>query len=130
MNNHGYLLDTDVLIAFLRGKQPALKVKIEELLRHDVPLFMSMISLGELYLGAFKSDNPPKNLFLAKSLKQHIEVLELQEDVMLLYGEIEAVLKKAGQVIGDFDVSDGDSRQAVGQAFAPVSHSACSDKNV
>ena len=29
-----------------------------------------------------------------------------------------------------FDVFDGDSRQAVEQAFAPVSHSACSDKNV
>jgi tRNA(fMet)-specific endonuclease VapC len=28
----------------------------------------------------------------------------LDEDTVLLYGEIQAILEKAGQVIGDFDV--------------------------
>ena len=32
------------------------------------------------------------------------DVLELNENIVLLYGEIEAVLEQAGQVIGDFDV--------------------------
>jgi predicted nucleic acid-binding protein len=34
------------------------------LLHRDIPVYMSIISLGELYLGAFKSDNAPKNLSL------------------------------------------------------------------
>jgi tRNA(fMet)-specific endonuclease VapC len=37
-------------------------------------------------------------------LKNEIDLLDLTEDTVMLYGEIEAVLEKAGQVIGDFDV--------------------------
>jgi tRNA(fMet)-specific endonuclease VapC len=104
LNKNGYILDTDVLIAFLRGKNPEIKQKVDGLIQQDIPLFMSIISLGELYLGAFKSDNPPKNLFLVNTLKDKVDLLELDENIVMLYGEIEAVLEKAGQVIGDFDV--------------------------
>ena len=52
MNKNGYLLDTDVLIAFLRGKNSELKDKVDALLQHhDIPLFISVISLGELGSG-------------------------------------------------------------------------------
>jgi len=100
----GYLLDTDVLIGFLRGKNTKLKQRINDLLRHDTPVYMSIISLGELYSGAFKSNNTPKNLSLVNSLKENIETLELTENSVMLYGEIEAVLEKRGLVIGDLDV--------------------------
>ena len=104
MNKNGYLLDTDVLIAFLRGKKPQLKQKVNDFIQQDIPVYMSILSLGELYLGAFKSENTPKNLFLVNTLKAQVDLLELTEDIVMLYGEIEAVLEKAGQVIGDFDV--------------------------
>jgi tRNA(fMet)-specific endonuclease VapC len=104
LNNSGYLLDTDVLITFLRGKKSRLKQRMNDLLRRDIPVYMSIISLGELYLGAFKSDNTPKNLSLVNSLRERLDLIELNEDIMMLYGEIEAVLEKNGQVIGDFDV--------------------------
>ncbi len=104
MDKEGYVFDTDILISFLRGRKLDLKRRVEELVRQNTPLFMSIISLGELYLGAFKSDNTPRNLSLVDSLKDRIGVLALKEDTMLLYGEIEAVLEHAGQVIGDFDV--------------------------
>jgi len=104
LNNSGYLLDTDVLIAFLRGKNTNLKQRMNDLFRQDIPVYMSIISLGELYIGAFKSDNTPKNLSLVNSLKERLDLLELHEDTMMLYGEIEAVLEKSGQMIGDFDV--------------------------
>jgi predicted nucleic acid-binding protein len=52
LNKNGYLLDTDVLIAFLRGKNSELKDKVDALLQHhDIPLFISVISLGELGSG-------------------------------------------------------------------------------
>jgi tRNA(fMet)-specific endonuclease VapC len=38
------------------------------------------------------------------ALKDQIDLLDLTEDMVMLYGEIEAILEKAGQVIGDFDV--------------------------
>ena len=102
--SNGYLLDTDVLIGFLRGRNKALKQEFERVLHKDIPLFMSIITLGELYVGAFKSDNTRKNMFLVNSLKDKVEILELNEEIILLYGEIEAVLEKAGKKIGDFDV--------------------------
>jgi tRNA(fMet)-specific endonuclease VapC len=104
LDNSGYLFDTDVLIAFLRGKNARLKKQMNDLLRRDIPVYMSIISLGELYLGAFKSDNTPKNMALVNSLKERLDLLELTEDTVMLYGEIEAVLEKSGQMIGDFDV--------------------------
>jgi tRNA(fMet)-specific endonuclease VapC len=104
LSKSGYLLDTDVLIGFLRGKNAKLKQRMNDLLRREIPVYMSIISLGELYLGAFKSDNTPKNLSLVDSLKERLELLVLTEDSVKLYGEIEAVLEKGGQVIGDLDV--------------------------
>jgi len=104
LNNSGYLLDTDVLIAFLRGKNAELRQQMDDLLSRDIPVSMSIISLGELYLGAFKSNNTPKNLSLVNSLRERLEILELNEATMMLYGEIEAVLEKSGSMIGDFDV--------------------------
>jgi len=104
LNKAGYLLDTDVLIAFLRGKNVVLKQQIGAWIQQDIPVYMSIISLGELYLGAFKSQNPPKNLSLVNLLKEQVDILTLTENVVLLYGEIEAVLEKSGLVIGDFDV--------------------------
>jgi hypothetical protein len=50
LNNSGYLLDTDILIAFLRGKNARLKRRMNELLRRDIPVYMSIISLGGEFL--------------------------------------------------------------------------------
>lgn len=104
LDNSGYLFDTDVLISFLRGKNSRLKKRMNDLLHRDIPVYMSIISLGELYLGAFKSDNTPKNMSLVNSLKDRLDILELTEGTVMLYGEIEAVLENSGQMIGDFDV--------------------------
>lgn len=58
---NGYLLDTDILISFLRGKNEKLKKNIHAILEKRFYIGFSVISLGELYLGVFKSQNPPKN---------------------------------------------------------------------
>jgi tRNA(fMet)-specific endonuclease VapC len=102
--NNGFLLDTDVLIAYLRGKNEPLKQKIQDLLINNNSLYASIISLGELYVGAFKSENPTKNLFLIHELKEVIDIIELDDSTMFSYGELQAALEKAGQIIGDFDV--------------------------
>jgi predicted nucleic acid-binding protein len=101
---NGYLLDTDILISFLRGKNEKLKKNIHAILEKQFYIGFSVISLGELYLGVFKSQNPPKNLSLVNKLKETLDVIGLDDNISLLYGEIQAVLEKAGQVIGDFDV--------------------------
>lgn len=100
----GYILDTDVLISFLRGRSTALLARVEELVRNRVPASFSVVSLAELYLGTFKSDNPARNLATVNKLRDELELLGLDEKTALLYGEIQSVLERNGQVIGDFDV--------------------------
>lgn len=100
----GYLFDTDIIITFLRGRNADIKYRVRELIKKKIPISMSLIGLGELYLGAFKSLNPPKNLALVNKLKEIINLIYLDEDIIYLYAEIQTVLEKAGQIIGDFDV--------------------------
>jgi hypothetical protein len=56
-----YLFDTDVLISILRGKDLSFKRRLETLRAQKAGLWVSVISLGELYHGAFKSENDEPN---------------------------------------------------------------------
>ncbi len=99
-----YLFDTDVLLSFLRGKNPELLTCVKNILDSEVTVSLSVISLAELYLGTFKSEDPAKNLALVNKLRDTLELVGLDEKTALLYGQIQAVLERNGQVIGDFDV--------------------------
>lgn len=54
MNKKGILLDTDIIIWFLRGN--AEYIKQIELLVNENRLFISPISIAEIYAGAKKND--------------------------------------------------------------------------
>jgi len=99
-----YLFDTDVLISILRGKDLSFKRKLETLRAQKAGLWVSVISLGELYHGAFKSENPPKNLALIQQLNNHLRIVDIDDNMAFLYGEIQATLEKSGEKVGDFDV--------------------------
>ncbi|MBU1322663.1 type II toxin-antitoxin system VapC family toxin [Patescibacteria group bacterium] len=77
-----YLLDSNIIIDFFRGKQ-GLKEKIIERLRQGFGV--GSIGLAELYRGAFKSDRVKFNLRLIKNL------LNLPEVKMVVFGKNEAL---------------------------------------
>jgi predicted nucleic acid-binding protein len=52
----GVLLDTSVVIAHLRGE-----IDLRSLSTPSQPLFISLVALGELYKGAYKSNKPVVN---------------------------------------------------------------------
>jgi hypothetical protein len=47
LDKKGHVLDTDIFIAFLRGKNAALKQNVEDVIQQDIPVCMSIMSLGE-----------------------------------------------------------------------------------
>ncbi|MBU1500307.1 type II toxin-antitoxin system VapC family toxin [Patescibacteria group bacterium] len=77
-----YLLDSNIIIDFFRGKQ-GLKEKIIERLRQGFGV--GSIGLAELYRGAFKSDRVKFNLKLIKNF------LNLPEVKMVVFGKNEAL---------------------------------------
>ena len=55
------VLDTDILIGFLRNNKEAVS-KISELLAKHVILFTTSINTAELYFGAYLSEKTKENL--------------------------------------------------------------------
>lgn len=94
-----YLLDTDVVIDHLRRK----KILTEQLLNNGT---ISIITLGELIYGAYKSAYPQKSLI---TLKEDLaildfEVININEMNVAEFGRIKADLEIRGERLDDFDL--------------------------
>ncbi|MEO5938820.1 MAG: type II toxin-antitoxin system VapC family toxin [Sphingomonas sp.] len=94
-----YLPDTNILIAVITRRHPAVIRRMAEL-RDDIGL--STIVLHELYFGAFNSARIESNL--AELIALGLPVLPLDENDARTAGEIRARLKQAGTPIGPYDV--------------------------
>ena len=96
-----YLIDTDMLIYSLRGKEEVLEnFKI----RRNNPKSMSVITYGELIYGAKKSKYEEKNLAKVRRLVELFPVIDITPAIMETFGEIKAKLEKSGKIIDDMDL--------------------------
>ncbi|MFB6180641.1 MAG: type II toxin-antitoxin system VapC family toxin [Candidatus Nanohalobium sp.] len=96
------IVDTDMLIDYLRGKERGTK-----LLEHYKPersVETTGINVFELYHGAYKSENSTKQVSNLKGFLNRIRVHETSEDSMELAGKIAAELETEGEKIGAKDV--------------------------
>jgi tRNA(fMet)-specific endonuclease VapC len=95
-----YLLDTNAVIALLKGTNSALASKV----RHSAPddLGISAIVTHELYFGAFKSQRVSTNLDVLDRLAFH--VLEFTREDSKQAGRVRAELAALGSAIGPYDV--------------------------
>lgn len=96
-----YLLDTDTIIYFLKGRRK-IKNKIEE--SALVQLHTSVINCAELLYGAHHSDYPSYNLKIVNALISNINIIELNLPATKIFGQLKAKLKKSGQLIADMDL--------------------------
>lgn len=95
-----YLLDTDVVVDHIRGKNIiALKVA-------KMGVAISIISLGELLYGAYKSNHLSKGLLEIENTIQllSIRIQDLDRQVMEDFAQIKTDLEKKGQRLEDFDI--------------------------
>lgn len=94
-----YLLDTNVWIGYLKGV-PALVERIQA----EPQIFISSISLGELYYGARKSQRVEANLGRVEIIRNEIPFFELDSVVAGVYGVIRTDLERQGTPIGPNDL--------------------------
>lgn len=90
-------LDTDFLIDFLRGKEEALGF-VSEVEGHVI-LATTYVNLYELYVGAFKSENPTREITNFEALKSRLLLLNLSGESVKLAGKTRAELMKKGGLI-------------------------------
>ena len=86
-----YLLDTNLCIYLLKAREPALE-RFEHLAPGEAG--MSVITAGELFFGAYKSQRVEKNLTAARALQRIIPVAPLPREVPDIYGRMRFGLER------------------------------------
>ncbi len=96
-----YLVDTDWIIDGLRGRPEALAV-LEE--RRDEGLGVSIITLGEVYEGAYNNPQPDVHVATFHEFLALFTVLPLTDETMQHFARLRALLRQRGNLIPDLDL--------------------------
>ena len=118
-----FLLDTNALIALLKGHEGFLK-RLRQCLPQDFGI--PAIVVHELYFGASKGQRTAENLARVGGLQ--FEVLEFDGEDARAAGELRASLAAAGTPIGPYDVLI--AGQALARALTLVTHNTAEFKRV
>jgi tRNA(fMet)-specific endonuclease VapC len=95
-----YLLDTDTLVALLRGNTAVTRRVAEE----EGRLATSTISLAELYYGAYRSSRSRQNVGAIDEVRKRLPALAFAEDAAVVFGLQKALLAERGELIEDADL--------------------------
>jgi len=96
-----YLLDTDTIIYILKG-HPTVEQSLQRY-PHD-PVRLCVITLMELYYGAYKSQRVTSNLAKIRTLENSLEILPVGQEVVEIFGIEKAKLEGRGTPLDDFDL--------------------------
>ena len=96
-------LDTSVLVPLLRKDKGPLS-QLNRAVAEGAKISTTVVSLCELYAGAYASDNPPKELQKIERLASTLEIFVLTEEASRRYGELLNSKPIKAQPIGDFDL--------------------------
>jgi tRNA(fMet)-specific endonuclease VapC len=96
-----YILDADWVINALAGKRGASPI-LRELRSSGIAL--SMVTIGELYEGAFGAPDPHRRLVEFREFFSIFTVLPLTDPIMERFGRLRHQLRAQGNLIPDFDL--------------------------
>jgi tRNA(fMet)-specific endonuclease VapC len=100
--NNYYLIDTDIIIYWLKDKFQSINKKFIEIENHRI--FISSITVAELYYGAHNSSKISENCKLISDLISEINVVDFDCEAGEHFGKIKADLKSQGKIINDSDL--------------------------
>ncbi|MDD2500992.1 MAG: type II toxin-antitoxin system VapC family toxin [Geobacter sp.] len=96
-----YLLDTNICVYWLKGNR---QIEQQVLAAGIDAVALPFITVSELYYGAYKSQRIEVNLQLVRNLTEQLTVLESDEAISELFGDLKAGLEKSGMIIDDADL--------------------------
>lgn len=96
-----YLLDTDTIIYSLKGDE-AVKKNLQKYF--EDPIKICVITLMELYFGAYKSEKVAGNLAKVRTIENSFEIISTGKESAEIFGMLKASLEKSGTPLDDFDL--------------------------
>ncbi|MBL8246931.1 MAG: type II toxin-antitoxin system VapC family toxin [Candidatus Competibacter sp.] len=96
-----FLLDTDICSYVIKGSHPALDSRLRSLNPQQVAI--SAVTRAELRFGVALRPESPRLAMLVESFLQTIVTLPWDAPTADRYGTLRAMLRQAGQPIGDHD---------------------------
>ncbi|CAD5920474.1 tRNA(fMet)-specific endonuclease VapC [Planktothrix tepida] len=97
-----YLLDTNLCIIYLKGRNLNLKQKLESVAIQEIAV--CSIVKAELCFGAMKSSNPERNFALQQAFLEQFVSLPFDDLVATSFGVIRSQLEIKGTPIGAYDL--------------------------
>ena len=96
-----YCLDSDAVIAHFRGDN-SIKERLDSISAEE--LFVTPITLCELYRGVFLSGNLEKDKLLVQRLLERVNVLNFDLPACEIFGKAYKSLKQSGKLTQDSDL--------------------------
>jgi tRNA(fMet)-specific endonuclease VapC len=97
-----YLLDTNVCIIYLKGKNLNLKQKLEAVATQEI--VVCSVVKAELCFGAMKSANPERNFALQQKFSGQFVSIPFDDSAATIFGIVRAQLETKGTPIGAYDL--------------------------
>jgi tRNA(fMet)-specific endonuclease VapC len=97
-----YLLDTDIAIELLRGRNVHVAEQLAS--RNRDAVFLSTVTVAELMFGALRSRKSQESIVLCRQFWSAFQLVELDQDAGERSGVIRADLEGRGERIGAYDV--------------------------
>lgn len=105
------LLDTNHCIYLINGLDKKISHRsefenkvIEEVWRAQSDIFISEVTLGELFFGAANSARREYNFQRIELFKQAVIPIAVDENVWKCFGDTKAAIRKQGKTITDLDI--------------------------
>jgi tRNA(fMet)-specific endonuclease VapC len=102
------IIETSVVIDFLRGNNPKIEKNIKDLISQGIDLMITQITSCELWYGVYALKSKQKQITEAKKLNNFIinltEIKTLNSSSSRIFGEICAELDKSGIRVPQFDL--------------------------
>lgn len=96
-----YLLDTNICIYLLNGNE-VLEEKVREI--GVFSIYISNVTLAELYFGAYNSRKVDANLKRIDLFKNNLTVYTDSDRSAEAFGRFKSKLRSEGRIIEDFDI--------------------------
>lgn len=95
-----HLIDTMICSAYLKGVHAV----FSKFVQHGGGLAVSTITVGELYVWAYRSRSAADRLSSLREFLQDITVLDVTVDVAARFGELRATLLDSGRPVPQLDL--------------------------
>ena len=95
-----FLVDTDIASAYLQGNGKV----FNRFIQHSGGLYISILSVSELYSWVYVADNPAKRESGLQAMLSDVTALVVDDDVARQCGQIRADLQKKGTKVPTLDL--------------------------